>query len=363
LCSLVIFVLYISGILLIFSMDTSSFYLNLKTNYIELPEIKENTLKDESEPVKKIGLQKYLHKSLSAWDTNQENSFEQEIKFYSPRNFVNKEDFDRKMKTARVNVETNLEYVEENSVQGNKEEGEEEEEGKMTHISFIEEEFENSLEAAKTHKRVESTVIKDQEKIDSHVKFALVYRFSLNFLVSMTTETLPYWIILNNYSDTVRNVSMILFLMQSIPSLIHSCISESILSKVPYIYIVQIFFIILILNLIITPVLGYYSYSGTLIIFDLLVIIYCIEWVLPVGCLVVCDSVPFSLRNSMIEKSDFYCIAGKVFSSAAGPLILYFFGHSPVCFIVNALGLVLLLLYSLKIPKYFPWISKAPYQL
>ena len=194
LCCLIVFLLEVSGILLVFSIDTTVLFPKSK-KYVELPEVKEKKEEDpgSSDVVTKeaIEIEKYLQ-SPQKNEVRSESLSNDDVKFYSPRNIANDLSLSRQINTARPNFHNSFTFdVKAETKEENRHEGE----IKRTHISFIEEEFETVPEISK-REECETKILENNDKnLSFHLNFAKKFRICFSFFIAMIVETIPYWAI------------------------------------------------------------------------------------------------------------------------------------------------------------------------
>ena len=180
--SLIVFLLEISGILLVFSID-SALIVSQPKKYIELPEIKEDAKKkendDEQQTKEKFEMENYLHSSVLGNEhiPSEESVGPEDVKFYSPRSVANRPITLRTIHSARPKVDISFNFS--GATSETREHIPQEGEGKRTHISFIEDEFDNIPEIQQP--RTEKEIIPPSSpkiKAEPHLKFAYRYRFA-----------------------------------------------------------------------------------------------------------------------------------------------------------------------------------------
>ena len=198
LCSLTAFLFELSGLLLIFSLEPQHLPVSEPKKYVELPEIKEYKDSDhqnELQDKEKFEIQSYLQSSVLANEhlPSEESISPEDIKFYSPRGLANKGLNSRRLNSTRPKGDASFNFNHSNTDLKYSEKHEKPEgEGKRTHISFIEDEFEAIPELQKSDLGIEQNDTKIEKNVISHLDFALRYRILMSFVVGMIVESVPY---------------------------------------------------------------------------------------------------------------------------------------------------------------------------
>ena len=256
LSSLVVFLFYMSGALIVLSLESRTIIHIQPKKYVELPEIKEtkeskeqnseSDRKNENSPVKPTGIKRFL-RQLS-FENFQFPSDEvpdiEEIKFYSPRNIVNNLSVSRRLNSLDISSKSTFEFQTQSP---NKSEYD----GKRTHISFIDDEIENipnSKEPEITEKRLEevTTDMITVEDTSNHAKlsFALKYRVFLTFFVAIFMESIPYSIILREDDISLYRMNIILLTIVCIPTVMYLSSIGTLLNKISYSKLLLVFLLI-----------------------------------------------------------------------------------------------------------------------
>ena len=364
--SLIVFLLEVTGILLIFSID-ASIIIDIPKKYIELPEVKEEVRikefeenRSELQTKEKYEIESYLHASVIGNEhlASEESVGPEEVKFYSPRTNVKQSDASRTINSARPKPPKSFHFS------GNSSEARDnpphEGEGKRTHISFIEDDFENVPEIQQSQP-VQSDI--PIVKIQPHLTFAFFFRSILSLIISMFVETIPYWILFMNHSINIYIYSAILLLIILLSNILSLLTFDFLLVKISYSSLLSYSLIFLSILIGMIPLFIGFSVPLEGIIFLILLCFINIEILIPAGCIMISDSVPLNLREETLEHSNFYCIATKAIGAVLGPILLSVFGVSSTSFLVCSIVLVGLWWESRKIKKYFPFMAIIPYKL
>ena len=124
-------------------------------------------------------------------------------------------------------------------------------------------------------------------------------------------------------------------------------------------YTLALFVLIIVMSIL--PVLVFFDVPGVVKVTFLIILGYFIDILLPVGCIMISDSISLSIRETAIEKSDFFCIGIKGIGSFLGPALIS--AMFPFGFWIQTCGLCVLLWYSKRIPVYFSAMATVPYKL
>lgn len=343
-------------------MDSKKITINEPKKYIELPEVKERKDSEPSDIQKeKFDIQNFLHSSSIIPNENlvsEESVGPEEIKFYSPRSIANRDVNSRRLNSTRPKPDSSFNF---NHPQPDVKEPEKHEgDGKKTHISFIEEEFENMPEIQE-ERQDEKVEISPVEPV-THLKFAVIYRSILTFWISMLFESIPYYLILHVSGRNVYILGLILLITTSTGILFSLYTSKILLERLSYNTLLSYFLLFQGAILFFVPFLVYLP-SGVFIIVALMASIYCIEFLMPAGCIMVSDASSLLDRESTIENSDMICIAIKGFGAYLGPSGLSALRIFSFSLWINGIGFCLLLLCSKRIKLYFPCMGISPYKL
>ena len=373
---LLVFLLKLSGVLLVFSIETKGFILlDLTKSYIELQEKgdskagESNTVGKDSE-AESTGKQRKEKSDLSHFIQNsvlanshlasEESVGPEEIKFYSPREGVVKEVASRKLNSARPKVENSFNFPD--SVVETKEQERPEGEGKRTHISFIEEELEVIQEVVESNvKRIEEREIK-KEKVQSELDFAVRIKVLNGFVLALVVEAIPYSVLmaLENSGKLVVGTVQALVVVTGIVGYLaasdkimqkYSIYAQMIISSVFNFAVLALF-----------PMFEAFSYAGFILIPIWISIIFGIEGYLVFANVLVSDSVTISEREKYLNSTNIYGLSAKILASCLSPALLYILKWHQIAFSLYSF-LFLLLLYLLKRSKpIFPAISEFPYR-
>ncbi|OMJ78976.1 hypothetical protein SteCoe_21103 [Stentor coeruleus] len=378
LCMLIMFLLEISGILLIFSIDMEGLQPTPIKKYVELPENNggkeakeqkedgngpvEKTLEEISpEQKEKFDFKKFVQSGsiCNEFMHSEESISMNEVKYYSPRQIDNKPELLRKPMSARPK------FSDPKSSQSSSREIQDKAQNefgfKRIHISFIEEDVE-SIQEAKIDKPKEEDKIQPPVELVQTLQFSLIYRVFLSFFLAYSIEPLPFYFIFDNYTSNPYALGTVLLLSMLFSTIFKLKIMDLLCNKVNYGSLIVYFLVLLIIFMCLIPIISYFR--GYLVILGIIgcLIMCCGEILSPAGCVMVSDSVPVALREITIKKNDFYCIISRSVAVFLAPFMLSLLGVS-FHFWTIALGLCILAYQSKKINMYFHFMSVAPYKL
>lgn len=378
LCVLIMFLLEISMVLLVFSIDQEGLKPIPAKKYVELPEKKESdeekavkeqennkddkTLEEISheQPNKRFDFGNFLDSESNGMDylDSQEQICVEEVKYYSPRQFANRPEMLRQPKSARPKFSESVHIP---SSEESEENPSNDPNVKKTHISFIEEEFDPSKTQARQKPQKPISITPSTEPSET-LYFSLIYRGSLTFLLSYTIEILPFYYIYDEYARNPYVLGVILSSSILFSIIFKLLFMDLICSKVKYGSLIRYIVILLGILAVLIPFVSYFK--GNLIIVAIIggIMICCGEMLAPAGCVMVSDSVPLSLREVYIEKSDMSCIFARGLGVFLGPFVLGLIGVD-VYFCFCALLLAVLAWKSMKINSYFQFLNEVPYKL
>ena len=404
LCSLIVFFLELSGILLVFSIE-STVFPGEGRKYTELQEAKEKEKEKERENEKskakakgdekpndidsdrnnkdkdsdkreaedldseihvkeKFELHNYLQSVGLANEhlASEESIGPDDIKFYSPRNVANPSPRERVIYSARPKPNSSFNFS--GATSETREHLPHEGEGKRTHISFIEDEFDNMPEIA-IKEEIEGNGLGTTPELQTknHLQFAERFRVGLTFTNTLFLEAAPYWVLISLPEASIYIYSIILTACMLISTAFILGGFELLLAKVPYSHLISYSLLIQSVVFAAVPVLALLDLAHFVVVPFLICNFVWSEVLSPSGCSLISDSVKLSSRENCIEKNDRVCIAAKALAAMTGPVMLAAAGKSFGSFLVIAAGLAALYWQSRKIPRYFPCIASAPYKL
>ena len=402
LCSLIVFFLELSGVLLVFSIESTIFPGEIR-KYTELQEAKDKEKDKESENEKskakgdekpndadsdrnnkdkgsdkreaddqdsemhtkeKFELHHYLQSVGLANEhlASEESIGPDDIKFYSPRNVANPSPRERVIHSARPKPNSSFSFS--GVTSETREHLPHEGEGKRTHISFIEDEFDNMPEIAIKEEIDEHPAGTPPElQTINHLQFAERFRVGLTFINTLFLEAAPYWVLVSLPEASIYIYAVILTSCMLISTAFVLCGFELLLAKVPYSQLITHSLLVQAVVFAAVPVLGFLDLAHFVVVPVLICNFVWIEILSPSGCCLISDSVKLSSRENCIEKNDRVCIAAKALAAMTGPVMLAAAGKSLQSFFVVAAGLAALHWQSRKIPRYFPCMASAPYKL
>jgi len=348
--------------LLSLSIDLFQFISMQKQSYSKLPEKKIKKSEEEptimeiihEDPIKeKIDIQKYINQIDIIKEESMEESIHiEEAKFYSPRE-KNQNHSLSQNRPLTDRYEKIRQTTPINSV---------EEQGDCFDRSYIE-----IHDVDPTFIQYEPSPIYDLQTIQpednkkSQLQFAIIYRVLSTALLTSIYESLPLSLIVSHNSLTSSQLCTVIAISYSIGVLYKLCLFNIMLKKISYYYLILVLLCLGTCSTFILPYL--YSFKSSLFVISLnFCIIYIfIESILPVGAILLSDSVSYSERSEVLNKNDSICILIKVSISLITPISLYLTrvqGH----FYTLTVFSLLLALKSLKIHQKFPFLVKAPYK-
>lgn len=355
--------------LLLFSINTSGFaFKEPQQKYTELPEIKDQRESPESSDrnVKdKSDLANYLQSSVLSNEhlPSEESVSPEEIKYYSPRNVINKELVSRRLNSARPKLEPSFKFPDPNSE--TKEHERHEGDGKRTHISFIEEEFDN-IEELHNGEVSENPVLPKPPSVPEtniHLKFALSFRIGCNFVAALVFEAIPYWFFMTSSSKSIYIVGGVLLFIYPLASLTFLLSFESLLGKVSYNSLTQTALGLSCGLVFLLPLLSVFHISPLIAGGFTIGILILSELYLPCGTIIIADSVPLSQREGELEKNDFLCLCAKALGAYLGPILIIIIPWNTLGLWIPSLFYAVLLWHSRKLASYFPCLTEVPYKL
>lgn len=354
--------LHFSGFLLSLSFGRLQFIPAQKQSYIELPEKKIKKSEEEptimeinpDDPIKeKIDIQKYINQFDIIKEESIEESFNiEEVRFYSPRernpkvsSNQNGSLTDRYEKLFQI---TPLDSIED--------------QGDNLDQSYIE-----MCDKNPTYLQYEPSpvfnlqTIHPEDNKKSQMQFAIIYRALSTALLTLIYESLPLSLIISHNFTTSTQLCTVIAISYSIGVLYKLCLFNTILKKTSYFSLILTLLCIGACGTSVIPYL--YSLKSPLfeITLNFCIIYIYIESLLPVGTILLSDSISFSERSEVLNKNDRMCILIKGATSLITPILLYLTAIKGYFNILTVLSL-LLAIKSLKIPKKFPFFTKAPYE-
>ncbi|OMJ77737.1 hypothetical protein SteCoe_22606 [Stentor coeruleus] len=381
LCVLIMFLLEISMVLLVFSIDQEGLKPIPAKKYVELPEKKEgdeekapkeqeNSKEDKTleeinqeQPNKKFDFGIFLESESIGNDylDSQEHICVEEVKYYSPRQFANRPEMLRHPKSARPKFSESIHMPNPEESEVPEEKNPNDVDFKKTHISFIEEEFDPSKIPAPQKSQKPISITPSTEPSET-LKFSFIYRAALTFLLSYTIEILPFYYIYDEYTKDPYILGVILSLSILFSSIFKLLFMDMICRKVKFGSLIGYILVLLGILVILVPIVSYFK--GHLVIIVIIggFMMCCGEILAPAGCVMVSDSVPLSLREIYIEKSDMVCMFIRSLGVFLGPFVLALIGvsfHFSLC----ALFLAVFAWKSMRINGYFQFMNEVPYKL
>jgi hypothetical protein len=363
---LLFFLLQLSGVLLVFSIETKGFALvDFSKKYVELDEKKENESEtgDSAKKLKeKSDLSGYIHSSVLANEhiVSEESVGPEEVKFYSPRESSTKEINTRKLNSARPKLEPSFNFPD--SVVETKEHERNEGEGKRTHISFIEEELEIIHENSKPEN---PPVLKPEPKLteeQKNIRFAVKTRILITVSCSLLMESLPLSVFLAFKGTHRVLIGGTLALVFIIATVSFYLFSEKMMEKYSIYKQMTWFSVSLFVILIIFPVFQAFSNSPLVLLPFWTVLVFAHEGCLPCSNVLLSDSVSCTEREKYLDKVNFLCIACKVIASCFSTVFLYLLSWHQVGLAFYGILFGLLYWVCKKAPALFPMILECPYK-
>ena len=364
--SLALFLMYISGLLLVFSIDTKILASFTGLNYNKMKEVPEKiketdqSLEEQNRDSQKEGeynFKRFLERKFEVSEEKEENKEEttviEEIKYYSPKHIANKSSCFKTPMSARINLTSkeSAETIEEPQFA---------QDIKKTHISFIEDDMIDLPNNAITE--VVSGVNENEDKSRPSLFLASVYRVLETVVVGLVVESTPYTLIFEYPDMTVMQLSGLLATVYLASSILMLTITPSITKKLPYSIINPGFIVILITFLLIQASLSLFIPFFYLHLFTLTIILLSCDMILPLSCIYISDSVNYSERDLALEKNNNFCLICKFFCNCLTPYFI-FLVH-PLCLYLTSVILAIVLLgFSRVLSRRYKFINKAPYQI
>lgn len=365
LVSLFVFLLDLSGVLLVFSIETKEFNIvKVATSYIELPESKENKEIEsgitEKRSKDKSDLANFLQSSVLANEhlQSEESVGPEEVKFYSPRKQPSKDLNVRNIHSARTKPESNFSFPD--SVTETKDHERQEGEGKRTHISFIEDELEIIEETSKPESPRQANLEEKEIKVENLLDFSIKTRVLLTIGTTLVIETLPVSVFLT-FNDHYYIVATVLGLVFCIGVGGYYVISERIMEKYPVSLQMLKICLALFSLLAIFPILVFLDF-GIILVVIWTGMVFCVEALMCVGNVIIADSVLNAEREIVLEKINFWCILCKALVSIVATGLVAALKWQ-AAFTLFALIFGILFWIARKVPKLYPDACEAPYKL
>ena len=361
LLSLAIFLIDISGLLLAFSIDTSTIEEPDEAKYKELQEKKENV--DQTaiegkpeEPVKeKFDFRRFMDDDGVIKEESMEESFNaEEIKYYSPRHIANKTSYSKPYMSARPEpasgAQSAAETLEDNQQQSDV---------KKTHISFLEEDLE-AMPKKKDEEKVPET-----PKNDSILREnlgILKLRAVLSGIASVVYESVPFVLVFEMGIEDSLMVSFILMIAYSAGAFFKLVVLDALCR---FHTSFKIFFTslgVLTLALLLFPLMAWFKAHVVLISITLSIIFICLESTIPISCILISDSISYRDREKALESNDQLSIAFKILTNFLSVLFIFHFG-SLFTFSFIACSLIAVFFYVLKIKNMYESLNTSPYKI
>ena len=361
LLSLVIFLINVSGLLLAFSIDTSPIEEPDEPKYKELQEKKENIdqtiIEGKPEEIikEKFDFRRFIDENGVIKEESIEESFNAEdIRYYSPRHIANKNSYSKPSLTARPEPSSGMQSAAETL-----EDNQQQNDVKKTHISFLEEDLE-----AMPNKKIEEKV-PETPKNDSILREnlgILKLRVVLSGVASVVYESVPFVLIFEMGINDSFKVSFVLMAAYSAAAFFKLVIMD-VLCR--FYTSFKIFFTslgILTLSLLLFPLMAWFKVNVVLISIILSIIFICLESTIPIGCILISDSINYRDRQKALESNDQLSIAFKILTNFLSVLFIFTFG-SLFTFSFISCSLLAVFFYCLKIKNMYESLNTAPYKI
>lgn len=356
----------LSSLFLVFFVTTPISRQEKSINrYAELPEIKAVQEKDSDRQDRDIQdtsnlfniSMRHIENSL-----NEENLGAEEVKFYSPKNVVNREVFYKKIQSAKPQLtpmfsfpEPKAEAIEPDSYN----------EDRKVHISFIDEEYENE-ENSEEIEKAEPSLNEPVTKVKiTQGSLELWYAKCLRFLFSAANgslvEGVPALVFLQCFKNGVIFITTFEVLCLTAALGLHQVLIGKLMVKLSLYIQILTFCSILVTVFVFYPVIYFYIDDPFVFIPFWILILYSAEVFLPIGAVLVSDSVAANAREQELDNGNWICL---IFRAIAGYLTTGFIFWTQVNFCITLLCLpyVLILTFRSKLLG-FVYLNDAPYQV
>ena len=349
LLGLIMFLMNISGLLLVFSIDTSSL-----TDFI----LKKNELADES-PIKPEldnttdvktddRAQFNFKRFIDEKEIEKEDVINlEEVKYYSPRHDANKSSCFKAPMSARPELRPrdSSETVEEKI----------ENDVKKTHISIIEDDLENT-------QQTQQAEVEQEKALRPCVRFAKGFRCLSCFYFALFFENLPLLFIFLDRDLSIGKVTVLAAVPYLVSAVLKNLAVGRLLDKVPLDVVARWCLTVnSVLFLLISVLLPFQVPAYVLSVLSTLILLS-FELFNPLGVVLISDSVPSSCRESVLTLSTSQSLLFKLVSPPIGALLLL----SPLPSLYPALLLgtsLYLLKQTVSIRARYSHLCRSPYYL
>lgn len=355
------------GLFLVLFLNTPIVHQDLlKNRYAELPEIKNGPEIDTDRQTKETPDTSNLFNisSLPIENINsEENQDDQEVKFYSPKCIANREIiFQKKIQSAKPKLEPMFNFNE-RTVEMNELELRDEE--RKIHISFIDEEFENeenSEEGEKPEPVPAAKVIKEKKQEEpSLVLQAFWFRMLLTGVNGYLVECVPALIFLQCIQKGDFFVVTVEVLCLTAAFGLYQGLVGRLMNKLSLYKQTLMFCSIPLGIFLVYPVVQYLSEDSFMFIPFWILLLFSAEALMPVGNVLVSDSVAGNLREIELGKGNMLCMGFRcLFAYLATGIVFW----TQANFVIGVAGVpcALVIFFRSKL-KNFIYLAEVPYNV
>jgi hypothetical protein len=280
----------------------------------------------------------------------------EEISELSVRNVINRSNTLKEPRTARPVVNRSIDDgFKSNRVDASI---------KKTHVSVIEEEIEDikpniiTIHTEQTPRPTEP--IPEENK--STLSFALKFRFLLTLIQVIFIESMPFVLIFHGYSSDFSHTAKFLTTQTVLALVFKIFIFSKLCNSISFARLTRYFLCAMAICSLVLIVLGLIRIHSLIYEIVLSLGFLAAEALLPVGGVLVSDSVGKSVREETFIRSDLQSIIAKIIGQMIAASVTLAFGESN-SFTVVFVGLMGLFSFSINIEKKFSFLTSAPFKL
>lgn len=349
LLGLIMFLMNISGLLLVFSIDTSTLtdFILKKTEDSDQNPVKpelDNTIDVKTDDRAQFNFKRFIdEKEIEKDDViNLED-----VKYYSPKHDANKSSCFKVPMSARAELrprdssETVVEKIESDV--------------KKTHISIIEDDLENT-------QQTQQVEVEQEKVLKPCVRFAKGFRCLSCFYFAMFFDNLPLVLVFVDRKLSIGKVTVLLAAPYLVSAVLRNVFIGKVLDKVPYDVVGRWCLTVNSILFFLISLLLPFQIPAYLISILSTLLLLSFELFNPLGVILISDSVPSSSRESVLRQSTLQSLLFKLISPLIGSFLLF----SPIPSLLPVL-LLLTSLYLLKqtisIRNRYKHLCQSPYYL
>jgi hypothetical protein len=352
LLGLILFLLNISALLLVFSIDSENLS---QLGKIEVVEKKEEEKEKNDENLNGLDFtsvektdDRHVFNFRRFFDEREEK---EKAEYFSPKHDANKSSRFSVPLSARVEskARASAETVDESSFSPDV---------KKTHISIIEDDLPDLSQPDEKHPDIKIT----DKKEEPSLQLALFYRAFLTFYSAVLYESFPFLIISSDLSVPINELALLVGIPFILSASVKIWASPWILKRVSCIKlsswcIGSSSFVLLIeaILLALEPNIWYLPFTAFFLF------TFC-EMMLPLGVILVSDSVKPSERDLVLFRSDVQALFSRIFSGLISCLIIFGLHPASLAVFLMVLALALIIVHK-KISGRYRLAGQFPYAL